>query len=185
MCYLHGRALFLCLQLPYPLKPRKRSVLQKLTAGLHCQWQCSHNSLNVERPSMGTHGAIEVPASCALVSLVEEGTQKATKRETWATIQKSSHKTFDLEASRPIICAAKTREPSINAFLLLSAHSLVHPYFGWAFLPQWSPLRDPSTSCCLDFSITTDCNLELSAKETLSSLNCCCWILDHSNREQN
>lgn len=128
--------------------------------------------------------AMDVPVSCALVCLVEEGTQKATKRETWATIQKSSHKTWDLEASCPIICAAKTRKQSINAPMLLSAlsFSFSPPLFGMGLLTSINPIKR-SFNFLLPWFLY--CNLELSAKETLSSLNCCCGILDHSNREQN
>lgn len=109
------------------------------------------------------------------------------RKRDWATMQKSSHKTFDLEASRLIICAAKIREPSINAFVLLSAQSFAFSssLFWMGLLTSVSPMKKPSTSCCLHFFIMMDCNLELSAKERLSSLNCCCWVLDSSNREQN
>lgn len=132
---------------------------------------------------MCTHGTIDVPISCALVSLVEEVTQKATERETWTTMQKSSHETVDLEASHPIICGAKTREQSSNAFVLLTPSHLVHPYFGWPFLPQWTPLRDALLPAAL-ISLSQQTNFELSAKETVSSLNCCCWILDHSTENK-
>lgn len=187
MYYWHSRAFFLCLELPYPLKPQKRSVPQKLTAGFHCQWQWSHNSLNVERPSMGTHGAIEVPASCALVSLVEEGTQKATERETGQRCRNPAIKPSTLKhlVSLYVQPRSESHQLTHSCCSQPTPSHLVHPYFGWAFSPRWAPWRKPSTSCCLHFFIMMDCNLELSAKERLSSLNCCCWVLDSSNREQN
>lgn len=65
------------------------------------------------------------------------------RKRDWATIQKSSHKTFDLEASRLIICAAKIREPSINAFVLLSAHSFAFSssLFWMGLLTSVSPMK--------------------------------------------